>query len=106
MIIPIADYHFDGPYKSLEDIESEPGVFAIISEFVGKYYLLDVDHAENVQKAIGLHERKKCWELHKKGKIRYAALYSKDFPKAAQAEITKQIRARYQTIPCGSNLEG
>jgi hypothetical protein len=100
--MPIADYPFDGPHNSLDDIKNEEGIFAIISEYEGTFYLLDVDHAPDTRTAIESHERSKCWKAHKKGKIRYAALYSKDFPEAAEAEITKQIRDRYKNIPCGS----
>ena len=37
MIMPIAQYPFDGPHRSLKDIEPEPGVFAVVCEFVNKY---------------------------------------------------------------------
>ena len=102
MIIPIADYPFEGPHRSVKKIENSPGVFAVICEFVGTYYLLDVDHSEDVKKAILNHERKKCWQKYRRGLIRYAVLYERNFPSEAEEEIEKRIRHTYKNIPCGT----
>jgi len=101
MIIPIAQYPFKGPLKSIKKIGNSPGVFAIICEFVEKNYLLDVDHSEDVKKSILNHERKKCWEKYRKGLIRYAVLYEHNFSSESKEEIEKKIRYKYRTIPCG-----
>ena len=101
MIIPICQYPFKGPHKSLKTIDNEAGVFAIMCEFVDRHYLLDVDCSDDVKKAIKNHERKKCWTLYKKGKIRYAVLYEKDFPNENESKIIDSIRNKYKTIPCG-----
>lgn len=100
-IMPIAEYPFEGPYPTLRKIENDRGVFAVISEFVGKHYLLDVGCSEDVKKAIQEHDRRKCWERYRKGKLRYAVLYSKYFPKQTNEEIERKIRLKYKTIPCG-----
>jgi hypothetical protein len=103
MIIPIAQYPFKGPHRSLRNIEDLPGVFIIISEFTGKHYLLDVDYSDEIKKAIEVHERRKCWQLYRKGLLRYAVLYESDFPSEPKEKIAKKVRIKYQAIPCGGN---
>ena len=103
MIIPIAQYPFKGPHRSLRGVEDLPGAFAIISEFTGKNYLLDVDYSDEIKKAIKTHERKNCWQNHRKGILRYAVLYETDFPSETKEEIVKKVRKRYNTIPCGGS---
>jgi hypothetical protein len=101
MIMPIGEYPFDGPHKTLRVIENKPGVFAVICEHVDKYYLLDIDSSKNVKESITTHERKKCWENYKKGKIRYAVLYDESLREGAKKEIIDNVRKKYKTIPCG-----
>ena len=101
MIMPIAQYPFDGPHRSLKDIKPEPGVFAVICEFVDKYYLLDIDHSDDVRKAIQEHRRRKCWEKYRKGRVRYAVLYEMELPDVKNSDIMRKIRDAYRTIPCG-----
>ncbi len=104
MIIPIAQFPFKGPHRSLRKVEDLPGVFIIISEFAGTHYLLDVDYADEIKKAIKAHERRKCWQLYRKGLLRYAVLYESDFPSEPKEKIAKKVRKMYKTIPCGGNL--
>ena len=87
----------------MRKVEDLPGAFAIISEFTGKNYLLDVDYSDEIKKAIKTHERKNCWQNHRKGILRYAVLYETDFPSETKEEIVKKVRERYKTIPCGGN---
>jgi hypothetical protein len=103
--MPIAEYAFKGPYPTLKKVENERGVFAILSQLVDKYYLLDVGCSEDVKKAIQGHNRRKCWERYRKGKIRYAVFYTNDFPEKANMEIENEIRQKYKTIPCGKIQE-
>ena len=100
MMMPIADYLFDGPHRTLENIENDSGVFAVVCEFVDKYYLLDVDHTDDVKKAILSHERRGCWEKYHKGHIRYAVLYKQNLPEAEE-DVERKIRNYYENIPCG-----
>ena len=59
MIMPIADYPFEGPHRSVKKIENSLGVFAVICEFVGTYYLLDVDQSDDVKKSNPKPRKKK-----------------------------------------------
>ena len=99
-MIPIAQYPFEGPHRSVKKIENSPGVLAVVCEELGKYYLLDVDHSDDVKKAIQNHERRKCWEKYHRGLIRYAVLYERNFPNEAREDIEKEIRKKYRSIPC------
>lgn len=97
----IADVLFDGPHKSVKNLEKRPGVFAIISENQGTYYLLDVDHADDVKQAILDHERRACWQNFRRGLFRYAVLYTRDMAAEDREKIERKIRDRYKNIPCG-----
>lgn len=105
MIIPIAEYPFDGPHRTTNKIENKPGVFVVISEFVGKFYLIDVDYSDNVRDTILNHVRRRCWENYRKGKLRYALLYDQDFPGETKSEKVNKIRRRYRDIPCRSEIK-
>ena len=104
-IMPIENYAFDGPHRSLRNLENKAGVFVIMSEFVGKFYLLDVDVSDDIKSAIENHARRKCWERYRKGKIRYAVLYKKEFSAERDSEIERKIRSKYKTVPCGEVAE-
>jgi hypothetical protein len=100
LMMPIADYAFEGPYRSVEKIEDSPGVFLVMCELAGKYYLLDVDHSDEMRKAIQNHERRSCWEKHRRGPIKYAIHYTGDMSPGKREKIEKKIRREYKTIPC------
>jgi hypothetical protein len=100
MYIPIAGFAFQGPLTSIDDLDEKPGVFTIICEEKGTYYLLDVDHGENVREAVSTHERKDSWEELKRGEIRYAVLYADEFPNLGLPTIEEAIRKEYPDIPC------
>ena len=79
MIISICEYLFKGPQRTKGKIDDRPGAFAVLSEFYGKYYLLDADCSDEVKNAIENHKRRKCWEKYRKDLIRYTVLYKSDF---------------------------
>lgn len=100
MKIPIANYAFDGPHRSTKRIEDTQGVFVVMSELVGKYYLLDVGKADRVKTAIENHERRRCWEKYRKGLIRYAVFYTNKSAEEMNV-LEATIRKIYENIPCG-----
>ena len=95
----ITDFLFDGPHKTLKKIDNKPGVFVIISQLHEKFYLLDVDHSNNVKNAIKEHKRSKDWENYHKGLLRYAIHYK--LKAEERKKIEKKIRSKYKNIPCG-----
>jgi len=105
MVMPIAQFPFAGPFPTLTKIKNETGVYAVLCEFVDKFYLLDVGLSDEVKNKIANHERIKCWERFKKGKIRYAVLYTDVFPNLSDSQIVKNIRSTYKNIPCGAEIE-
>ncbi len=100
MLMPVADYTFEGPYRTVEKIEDSPGVFLVMCESAGKYYLLDVDHSDEVKKAIKNHERRSCWEKHRRGPIRYSVHYTGYMSSGEREKIEKKIRREYRKTPC------
>ena len=102
--MPIAQFPFEGPFPTLTKIRNESGVYAVVCEFVDKFYLLDVDQSNDIKDEITHHERRKCWEKFKKGKIRYAVLYSNVFPNLNDSQIVNNIRSTYKGIPCGIEI--
>jgi len=102
--MPIAQFPFEGPFPTLTKIRSESGVYAVVCEFVDKFYLLDVGRSEDVKNEIANHERRSCWERFKKGKIRYAVLYTDLFPNLTDGQIVKNVRSTYKGIPCGVEI--
>lgn len=98
MIIAICENPLKGRHKTVGKIDDRPGAFAVLSEFYVKYYLLDVDCLGEMKKAEENHKVRKCWEMHRKGLIRYAMLYKSDFPPKAKEEIVKEVRKSYVTI--------
>ncbi|MBC8274438.1 MAG: hypothetical protein H8E40_05655 [Chloroflexi bacterium] len=105
MVMPIAQFPFEGPLSNIKEVKSESGVYAVMCEFVDKFYLLDVGLSDDIRSEIANHERKKCWERFKKGKIRYAVLYTNVFPNLSDSQIVKNIRSTYKNIPCGAEIE-
>jgi hypothetical protein len=101
LIIPIGDYSFKGPYPTLSKIENRPGLYAIISEYYDKHYLLDVGQSNDVKKAIKDHERRECWEKYRKGRIRFAVHYTPNIGSKKRTSIENSIRKIYEIIPCG-----
>ncbi len=106
MIIPIGDYNFDGPYPTLSKIENRSGLYAIISEYYDKHYLLDIGQSDDVKSAIKDHERRRCWEKYRKGRIRYAVYYTPEAGPDERSSIENRIRKIYETIPCGGGHRG
>ena len=102
--MPIAQFPFEGPFPTLSKIRNEAGVYVVVCEFVEKFYLLDVDRSDDIKNEIANHKRIKCWENFKKGKIRYAVLYSDKFPNLSDSQIVNNIRSTYKGIPCGVEI--
>jgi hypothetical protein len=100
MIIHIAEYIFEGPYSSIEEVGERPGIFSITCVDKGKYYLLDVGHSNNVRAAIISHERSYLWQEYKRGEIMYAVMYAEGFSQEERQSVEEVIRNTYRNIPC------
>lgn len=97
----IGGYQFEGPYLGLKRIPNGKGIYAIVSHDGKKYYLLDIAYSEDIKKDCKNNSRKECWEHFKKGNIHFAFLQGKQMDKATYKSIVKEIREKYEKIPCG-----
>ncbi len=98
--MPMVDFAFVDPFRWVEKIEDNPRVFVVVSEFVDEYYLLDVDYSDEVRKAIQNHERRICWEKHRRGRKKFAVFYTADITAEEREKLEEKIRRECDTIPC------
>jgi hypothetical protein len=98
--IPVAGYRFKGPLEYTKDLLERKGVFLVVCRVAGKYYLIDVDHADNIKKSILYHERQHYWREYKRGKLMYAVLYLEDSKPGYIQKVEAEIRNIYKSIPC------
>jgi len=96
----VAGYRFQGPLEYTKDLLENKGVFLVICRDKGKYYLINVDHAENVKKSILYHERQQDWKEYKRGKLMYAVFYLEDQETSHMKMVEAEIRNIYNNIPC------
>lgn len=105
MSILIADYQFEGPFRSFHDIKDRPGVYAILCILEkGGFYVVDIGEGAELRKKIGTHSRKECWVENCKGSLSVAVLYTPDLDQPGRTDIEKMIRAR-DYVPCGGEEE-
>lgn len=93
-------YNFEGPYSNPGSLEDRSGVYAILCEKNGKWYLIDVGESSVVRTRVETHDRKTCWERNCSGIIKYAAYYIEHGKKPSRLEVEQDIRDNYN-IPCG-----
>ncbi|MBX9693134.1 MAG: hypothetical protein K2Z81_12165 [Cyanobacteria bacterium] len=56
MTFLIGRLEFEGPYHSREEMESRPGLFAILCETEDEYELLEIDHTETLNSCLDIEE--------------------------------------------------
>ena len=94
----IAGYEFAGPYER-GFIPHRPGVYLVLYGR-GHWYLLDVDHADDVPEALGDHPRAVCWDRLRDGAPLAVALYATAEPRANRAAIVQRVRRALPQCPC------
>lgn len=52
MSILIGKYEFDGPYKSVADLEDRQGLYVVLHQDGDNYELMHVSHADNIRERI------------------------------------------------------
>jgi hypothetical protein len=102
MPIKINDLEFYGPVRSTDELQDDPGIYAILGEIDQKYYIIDVGESETVKTRTEGHDRKDCWGRKSRGDVFYAALYMPDKQQDERSSIEEEIRNRYQ-VPCGKS---
>lgn len=101
MSITIVSYRFDGPYGSTELLQDRSGVYVILDyRDDGRYYILDVGESAQVKTRVENHDRKGCWQRHRKGTLYVAVLYTPNLQQPGRSAIEQEIRRQYNP-PCG-----
>lgn len=102
MIVRIGRFEFRGPYESPANLESLPGVFAVISILEGQAELVDVGTAADLRSCVESHDRKQFWRRMGVGsRLVYAASYTPNLDDQGRMQIERELRTQYR-IPCGS----
>jgi hypothetical protein len=76
MSIIVGNYHFEGPYKSMNYREDRSGVYAIQNKVDNNYYLLDVGERSEVKTRVENHDRKDCWKKNCAGILTVSGFYT------------------------------
>ena len=98
MSIKIANYEFEGPYQSVDNIKNQPGLYAVILQTTKNLFLLDLGESENVKSKIKSHERKKLWDKYAtQGDLVYSTCYVKDDDKNEREQMINEINKVYKT---------
>ena len=98
MSINIEGYEFEGPFTSVDSLESISGVYVIhYRNSQGKYSRLDVGESEDVKDRVENHDRKDCWKRNANGVITVSAYYCDE---NERVRVEKIIRDR-SNLACG-----
>ena len=100
MSVLIGNYTFCGVYRSTDDLDNYPGVYAILNEKGGKIYIIDVGESTKVQTSIRDHDRKHCWDENRNGALAFAVYWTSNRDQQERKAIEQEIRGQY-SVPCG-----
>jgi len=93
----IGDYEFSGPFDSVSDLKSVPGLFVIV--YVGKpgtTILMEVEYGTNIVAAIESTVTKPSWqERTKDGLLRYGVHYTCDSSEMELKQVLKNLKNQY-----------
>ena len=98
MSIMIANYKFEGPFRSLDQIKNKSGVYAIILHTSENLYLLDLGQGENIKNKIENHERKDQWKKYSsQGNLEYGLCYADNKDEKDRLAMVSEINKVYKT---------
>jgi hypothetical protein len=78
MTITFGKTEFEGPLSRLDELNDEPGVYALLCFDGETFKVLDVQIATHVQTSVAKALAAKTWHDICQGKMRVAAFYTKD----------------------------
>ena len=96
-MLTISSYTFQGPFDSVDLLQGDSGVYAVVTDDAGSWKLLDCGECGNLKDQLTNHERQSCWQEHAFGKIAFAAKYC---DLRGRQLIACEIRQEHQ-LPCG-----
>lgn len=100
MSIAVGEYSFKGPYKFLNLIEDQPGVFAAHYYRDGNYYLLDLDQAEKLRSEMKMHKRQDDWVRFSRGTLTFAVYYTGPNSLTRREAVVNELRCDFEPA-CG-----
>ncbi len=56
MTFMIGRLEFEGPFRNREEMDSRPGLFAILCETDDEYELLEIDHTDSLESCLDIEE--------------------------------------------------
>ncbi len=103
--IKFGKYSFQGPYDGARFLVQKPGIFVILCKDVreeSRYYLVDIDHAEDVRAACMNHDRQVDWvkNCREVGKLAVGVMYTAAMSPEEREKAVNYIRGLYDA-PCG-----
>lgn len=98
--IIIANYTFEGPYTSTNDLQDRSGVYVIICQNNGKYYPIDVGESHEVKTRVEGHDRSSCWKQNCSNMLAATVLYTPHLQQPGRRAIEHEIRNQLD-FPCG-----
>jgi hypothetical protein len=93
-------YSFEGYYTLVDNLKENQGIYSILDNTDGKYYVKDVGESNNIKERIKTHDRKDCWTKNCKGIICIAVMYTPDKTQEQRCAIESDIRGLYKPV-CG-----
>lgn len=105
MGMKIFDWIFEGP-NSIESTEipaGRAGIYVIIDRQTSGNYVMDVGQSGDAACRLANHDRRGCWESHKRGQLEAYILLtpsSEGWNKESRCALESKIRDQY-TPTCG-----
>lgn len=99
MSITIANYQFNGPFTSTDDLQNQSGVYVILGRNSANdsWSPVDAGESERVKERVETHDRKPCWTGRKFQTLAAATFYATERDRMA---LEKIVRDTYN-FPCG-----
>ena len=103
MSINLADYSFDGPYGSTQQLEDRAGVYAILAATEpNRYRVVDVGESAAVRSRVAYHDRALQWRAAAGGAGLFCAVrYTPGRQQATRTLLEQAVRTHYRPLPCG-----
>lgn len=99
MSIQIGNYHAEGPFRNVQQLLAQSGVYVILgrSSPALPWQVVDVGESGDIQERVNCHDRAPCWRGQGHSELAVAAIYA---DAANRMLIERQLRTLYNP-PCG-----
>jgi hypothetical protein len=102
MPVNVANIPFEGPHFQTNELQEEPGIYAILDYPIpGQNPLvLDIGESGSIRTRIAGHDRSPQWRRHATGRIGCAVFYTPGWGDFQRRMMEDHLRQRF-TPPCG-----